>query len=369
MPVITHLSTPAEGFVSRLSENEDIPTGELIQICAEFQRGDEDTGVWPEKMRKDYIDSLLRGYPTGVTMLVKPPGATHTTKWMILDGANRARALRDFMTDVFPTHGRTGEERKVFSELTAEEQARMKNQQIFIQQVRVTRTDPVNVIADLFQRVNTKVCRLAQGELIKAHGWLRNVPTIELAKSLVGGKWNTVITDEIPEWVVRTRERWQELFPAGTNGARETKRCNNLATMCGLIISALMEDIGLLDSDYRSMQRYLIPGQQITAAEATTLSRHFSKFLEIIAQIPEVHTVISSQCGMPKKKKMFPLWGFIIENRMTPQFTQKLIAFYTDIQENTALLLDYNTILCLGGDSHITNNKLTQVYNLINSFS
>ena len=116
MPHINTLNTTAIAFIGRLSENPDLPTGELIQICGEFQRGDEDTGVWPTPMKRAYIDSLLKGYPTGVTMIVKPPGASHTTKWMILDGANRARALRDFMNDKFTTAGETKEDKKKFWE-------------------------------------------------------------------------------------------------------------------------------------------------------------------------------------------------------------------------------------------------------------
>ena len=365
MPQINTLNTTAIAFIGRLSENEELPTGELIQICGEFQRGDEDTGVWPTPMKRAYIDSLLKGYPTGVTMIVKPPGASHTTKWMILDGANRARALRDFMNDKFTTSGETKEDRKKFSQLNTETRVVMQQRAVHIQEIRITRDDPVDIIADLFSRINTKICPLKPGELIKAHGWLKNIPIIETAKGLVGGRWHGHM-EEIPAWIQTICTSWHELFPPGTHGERETKRCSNLATMCGMIVSSIEEDIVLLDSDYKKLKRHLTPENSISTELATRLTARFTNFLNIMSNIPNVHDIMPSQCGMPKKKKCFPIWGFIIGERMTNIFRERLIQFYTDIQNDSNLKAAYEQILSRGGDSHITLNKLNAVYNLIN---
>ena len=62
MPNISTTSQSYQEFVSRLSTTEDsnFPEGERIKVCAEFQRGDDETGIWGLKMKQDLIDSLLQ---------------------------------------------------------------------------------------------------------------------------------------------------------------------------------------------------------------------------------------------------------------------------------------------------------------------
>ena len=76
---------------------------------------------------------------------------------MILDGANRARALRDFMNDKFTTSGETKEDRKKFSQLNTETRVVMQQRAVHIQEIRITREDPVDIIADLFSRINKNI--------------------------------------------------------------------------------------------------------------------------------------------------------------------------------------------------------------------
>ena len=71
---------------------------------------------------------------------------------------------------------------------------------------------------------------------------------------------------------------------------------------------------------------------------------------------------------MPKKTKIFIIWGAIVTDRMTPDFTLKVINFYNAIQEDEELMEVYDNTLSGGGDGHTTRSKLENVINLINTY-
>ena len=187
MPTTQTSTQSIRDFIRRLNttQNVELPEGDRIKVCAAFQRGDDTTGVWPARMKRALINSILLGHPIGTIMLVKPAGASNTTNHYILDGGNRSRVIRDFLEDKFPITTENG--KKLYSELSECIKAEFANKQLSIMEIRILRSDPNDTIARMFTNLNTMILALKDGELIKAHGWQGDIPIIELAKRLVGG--------------------------------------------------------------------------------------------------------------------------------------------------------------------------------------
>lgn len=150
-----------------------------VEIESDFQRGDEETGVWSKNQKQRFIDSLQSKYPTGILTFVKDhkSATSYNNPWKVLDGGNRLRAIRDFKYNKF-----SDIKGKYFSDLTPHENAEFNTIIIPCQWLTIERTDPPDTIAEMFCRLNTSAKPLSHGELFKAHGWKQNVWEIEIAK-------------------------------------------------------------------------------------------------------------------------------------------------------------------------------------------
>ena len=369
MPVNTQTCTTNRQFIDRL--RDDYPyEGDGIQIAADFQRGDEETGVWSPTLKREYIDSLINGYPVGPTMLIKPAGSATHNKWMILDGGNRARALRDFFDDKFKTKGETASEKKLFSELDIATREKLKQSPLYLIQVRVTRQDPDDIVAELFTRINTRIAPLKDGELIKALGWQNDRVLIQTAKMIIGHPWFN--PENITEEDIRIkdcREKFHNIFPPGKNGARETKRCDNLAIIIGYIVSSITDDINNFDKKFNKLKNYLTKDYQFSEDDKNKFYKRMDILFDILENIPNsaIAKLIPSQCGMPARIKIFPIWGIIIRHNMTEEFKNKTIQFYQILENNIELRAQLDVILTANGDNHMNTNKLDNVKNLINA--
>ncbi len=369
MPKNTQTSTTNQQFVEQLNENYAFE-GDGIQIAAEFQRGDEETGVWSLSLKREYIDSLLNGYPVGPTMLIKPAGCAHHNKWMILDGGNRARALRDFFNNKFKTKGETPGDKKFFKDLDVETREKLKHAPLYLIQVRITRTDPDDIVAELFTRINTKITPLKDGELIKALGWQNDREIIQTSKMLIGQPWFNAenINDENTK-IKNCRERFHKIFPAGKNNSRETKRCDNLAMMCGYIVSSITNNLNKFDKRFPRLKNYLKKEYTFTEEDQKTFYTRMNTLCDILESMNDtcLHKLFPSQCGMPSRIKIFPIWGLIITDNMTHEIKSKIIAFYQKLETNIELREQLAAILSANGDNHMNTNKLENVKNLINT--
>lgn len=376
MPYITQLTQPIQQFVHRLNttnNNDSMPEGEKIKVCAAFQRGDDHTGVWNLKMQRKLVESILMGFPIGSIMLVKAWGAANSTNHFILDGGNRSRAMRDFMSGNFSiayVEEDGSKTFKTFEELPVEIQAKFKNTNLHLQQIRVLREDPPDTVARMFTNTNTLILSLKDGELIKAHGWMGNIPIIELAKRLIGEPWEYEVSGEWGDIIDEIRENWYQTFPGGgADGTkRETKRCDNIAMMCGFILSSITSSLSLFTKKFDKIKNHLTPENIITEVQKEKLLSNFTKFIATINAIDNNNDLFKRECGMPKKTKIFIIWGAIVTDRMTPDFTLKVINFYNAIQEDEELMEVYDNTLSGGGDGHTTRSKLENVINLINSY-
>ena len=243
-------------------------TGNGITIESSFQRGDEETGVWTSKFKKSYIDSLQKGYPSGILTFVKDNKSSTSPldPWKVLDGGNRLRTIRDYLDDKF-----TDENDKIFSELLPDDRANFNAILVPCQEITIEQKDPDNTIATMFIRLNTKSNPLKHGELFKAHGHRSDVIEIEIAKKIIGTSYwlstfnepnftgftftpltladsTSTITIQGVD-ITNIRRLWCQTF----SEIKESNRCDSLAMMIGYIISARTSNFTLFDKKYDNM--------------------------------------------------------------------------------------------------------------------
>ena len=130
MPRTSHTTFSIQEFVNKIKGGDHIAPHDKISIKAStiFNRGDESEGVWSKKMKQDYIDSIMNGYPIGQISLVKDYG-NHSSPWLIIDALNRARTLRDLLSNKF-TVPHNLERGVLFGDLPISIQEEFKNKRL-----------------------------------------------------------------------------------------------------------------------------------------------------------------------------------------------------------------------------------------------
>jgi len=329
---------------------------EKIEIESDFQRGDEETGVWSKQNKVLYIDSLQKSFPTGIFTFVKD----HTSiSWKVIDGGNRMRAVRDFKDNKFQDlRG------KKFSDLTAEERADFNTITIPCLWLTIEQTDLPETISTMFKRLNTSSKSLSQGELIKAHGWKKNCESIELAKKLVGDKWVSGFEEKDNE-VSAIRDKWCEVFST----LEETTRCDNLAMMLGYVISAKVNNFVAFDKRYKKLLPHMSNKNCSTSLSPQEKINIYSKlnlFLEVIKQLDskDGFQVIK---GMPSQRYVGPIWKYVCEGKLTTAIASKIIVFHNEhYAKSSEVKRIYKSILGQTGETGKT--KITAAQKYIESF-
>ena len=332
--------------------------GDRIIIESDFQRGDEETGVWSLKQQQKYIDSQQRFYPSGILTFVKDRiGATsYNEPWLILDGANRFRALRDYLLDKYADENETR-----FSDLTPEAQANFKTIQIPCQWITIQRDDSPGIIADMFCRLNTSAKPLSQGELFKAHGHRGDIWELELAKKIIGDTWSSNF-NLLDQEINALCGKWREVFGC----VNETKRCDNLAMMVGYLLSAKEGSFEYFDKRYDRLKDKLSePNQVPSLDDVDKICTKINIFLDIMKEIYHVDIFGKPTKGIPSQSKIAPVWKKICDNTMDDVFKSKMIRFYNRLNNNINLLIKYKGILTDGGNGETTTGKLERVFELI----
>lgn len=344
---------------TRYKNHETFGREQSIVISSDFQRGDEETGVWSLKSKQNYIDSLMKQFPTGIFTLVKDH-ERGSEPWKVLDGGNRMRAVRDYMDDVFQNVN--GDK---YSALSPQDTANFNTIMIPCQWLTIEHNDPSNTIAEMFCRLNTSAKPLSQGELIKAHGWKKNCWEIEISKHLVGDTWKTnIINDE----VMNIRQKWCAIFGL----LQETKRCDTLAVMLAYIVSAKMNSFDMFDKRYRKHEKFLTETTEPSTDETERIYEKLNLFLDIISKIGPKNKLIGRITkGIPSQAKIAPIWKPICERTLSTDndFQEKIIRFYTvHANNNPEVMTQYTRILTQGGDNKTTFSKINQVHEYIRSF-
>ena len=350
------------GLFKRVENPEnDIDFGERIEISSDFQRGDEETGVWNTKAKQAYINSLELNYPTGLISIVKPHinGGSHPYK--VLDGGNRVRAIRDFMNNKFDVDGlyfsaepNIGEDRR----------AKLKYTCVALQTIRLERDDPETTISEMFTRLNTSSVPLKPGELIKSHGWLKKKKIIEMAKYFVGDTWETEYSNDV---ILLIRSAWIKVFCGDDpSKLKEGRRCDSLAMMCAFIVSSITGDFATFDKRYDSLKYHL--DIELTSEHVLVIADKITQFLNIMkeAYTRDIFSVVTN--GMPSRKMVAPVWYKICDGTMTPELQNKMKRFYKAILENEELKNDYFRVRDKGSNGETSAGKMGDIISMINKW-
>ena len=347
--------------------NKDVAESDRIEISSDFQRGDEETGVWGLKDKQLYISSLLMKFPTGIICIIKSHLAgrvgNRTLMFKVLDGGNRCRAIRDFMLNKFPLeNGSYYQSKGDYSFIDIELRHEFNALHIPIQNIILERGDPESTIADMFTRLNTSAVPLSSGELIKSHGWLKDKSVIEMAKLFVGDTWTTTYTNEL---VTCVSQRWNEVFGSKKKMLKEGKRCDSMAMMCGYFISAHKSNFALFDKRYEKLVNYL--DINLTPRDIKNICTKINEFLDLMDVVYSAGLFGSITQGIPSKKHVSPVWKKICEGDMTPDLSNNMKRFYKAAEEDEALTIKY--IGMLGGNGETGNNKIRNIISMINEWA
>ena len=348
------------------TEEKSEPRGDDILIAKEFQRGDEKTGIWTKRDKTCFLDSIKEGFPVGILTFVKNCGGAHHSPWMILDGANRARTLRDFLNGNI-TDGKS----KKFDELGAEEKAKFKTRTVPCEWVRIERGDHPDIIAKMFCRLNTSATPLSQGELIKARGWLNNVPIIELAKHFTGW-YNTFerpdeycLTQNDVELIYKLKDIWDKCI----GKISETKRCDNLAMFCGYIISAFTGQFNLFDKRFEKLSPYF--QSEWTEENFQKVKKaiiHLINIMHKIGKDTKLNTIFKINKGLIPKAHIAPIWYAIITNFAECPM-EKIVEFYRGTTIDSWAQAELKKILKKGGNNEMGLSKMQNALRYINENS
>ena len=159
--------------------------GRLI-VESEFHR----KLVWKLEQKSRFIESIILNFPL-------PPFYVHETrdgKYIIVDGAQRTDALHEFVNNKFKLKGLLtlpNLNGKNLSELKGEFQVKIEDKRIILYVLRPS--VPMQVIYDLFNRINTGGTRLGHQEvrhcifLGKATTLLKELSETEIFKNAIDG--------------------------------------------------------------------------------------------------------------------------------------------------------------------------------------
>ena len=341
------------------------PTSERIKISSDFQRGDEETGVWNRQSQRRFIDSLRKKYPVGMITLVKEHGSatSYQDPYKVLDGGNRLRAIRDYMSNKF-----TDQDGIYYKDLDPLTQAQLRTLHIPCQSITIERNDPPDTIANMFTRLNTTAKKLSEGELFKARGWRGNNWVIEVAKQIIGMPWEsdydsaiTVQDQPFPAWI---RERWISIF----GPLEETKRCDNIAMLVGYILSATKSNFKLFDKRYDNLKAHLpLPGQNPTEKEVEDICNKLDKFLSIMNNIYDRDIFGSLTKGMPSKSKIAHIWYTICRDTMTNNLEKKIVEFYEAYLDDSEVRKEFGEV-ARSGDGWIPAAKMGRLIEFIENW-
>jgi hypothetical protein len=341
--------------------DEDIDNGEKIEVSSDFQRGDEETGVWSLDAKRDYINSLELNYPTGLISIVKPLINGSSTPYKVLDGGNRVRAIRDFMNNKFSVGGLWYSKSEPESNIGVRRQESLKHTCLAFQTISIERSDPDTTISEMFTRLNTSSVPLKPGELIKSHGWLKNKPVIEMAKYFIGDTWETEYSNDV---IMFIRSEWVKVFCGGDpTKLREGKRCDSMAMICAFIVSSITGDFTNFDRRYDSIKEHL--DIELTPEQMLVFANKITTFLDIMKEIytRDIFSIITN--GIPSRKMVAPVWYKICDGSMTPELEGKMKRFFKTMLENNQLKMDYLSLRDKGSNGETNIGKMGKIIALI----
>ena len=390
MPRTRYLQQTIREFIDRINSVEGIAPQDTISISLStvFNRGNEENGVWSRNMKRDYINSIFSGFPCGQICLVRDYGNAmngYSSPSLILDGANKSRALRDFIADRFTIpYGPEGQEvNTLFSSLPEDVKANFMATQLSISRTEVTRNDPTSSIATMFTRLNTRQVPLSQGELIKAYSWLKNLTIPELAKHIIGGEmWAPHISQGLTQGepynrcsainnnmhqITALKTQWAN-SPLGELGERA--RLDNIALLCGMIIAIQQNNIYYYDKRFDRLEEHL--GAELNAQQVRNIIEDLSLFVSVMTNCYHNSIFGSTQKGMPSKKFTVYIMEPIVNSDLTDTERNlelnRLSTYFTYIRSDLNALTRFRQICSSGGNNEVAQSKFAMVRQEVNDY-
>ncbi len=389
MPTTRYTTQPIQDFVKRITGYDGMAPHEGISISRStiFNRGDDANGVWSISMKRDYIDSLLKGYPCGMICLVRDYGNAmngYNAPSLILDGANKSRALRDFLWDKFtiPFTGEEEESPKLFSQLPETIKASFKTTNLSLCETQIRRGEN-SAIAAMFTRLNTKQVPLSQGELIKAYSWRKDHIIPELAKNIIAGPiWNRHISEGVTHGseyenhiaitqninlLHQLQRKWAQ-SPLGVLG--ESTRLDNIALLCGMIVAIDQKNIYFYDKRFDRLEGHL--SDSLTSERVSEILMILEVFVEIMARIYDKSIFGTLKKGMPSRKfasyVIYPLINGEINMEQRRNEIQNLIKYFKHLRSDSDALIRFKGIVSFGGNNENSNSKFARVKSEIDNY-
>lgn len=333
---------------------------DIIKVESQFQRGDEETGVWSTSAKQNYIDSLFKEYPTSIITFVKQEDTEDP--WLVLDGGNRIRALRDFMDDKY-VRVQDDLVHEIYTNHSEEDKATFRNINIPCQWITIESSDPPDTICEMFTRLNMTGVKLSEGELIKAHGWKCDIWEIELAKSIIHWGWQSSGVDFSDINIQELKEIWKNVI----GDIKETRRCDGLATMVGFIVSAKTKKMITFDKRYKILKNeFDAPGTTPGTEQLNTIYSKIKTYLDIIGTVYSKKLFGDIKNGFISKKRSAPIWKYVCESDDEAIIPLDMITkFYKIALENDIVANQYETILNKGGNGEATKTRLESIHNFV----
>lgn len=396
MPTTVYDNMTVKQLVEKINGGDNMAPHDKISIKAStiFNRGDEETGVWKNDMKVDYIDSIMSGYPCGQICLVRDYGNAmnnYSAPSMILDGANKCRAIRDFLANKFKfVQGKT---KVLFKDLTIIEQQKLLNTKLATCKTEITREDSVNSITEMFTRLNTKQVGLSHGELLKAFCWRKIYVIPELAKHIIGGpKWAPHLTSGLHEdesypihqeiienndKIIELQQKWAA-SPMGN--LCETNRLDSVALVCGMMISSVEKNIKFFDKKFKVLESKL--PLEITSDQVSNILDDLLQFVNIITSLAccfdgelKKNAIFGKvNMGLPSASRIVYLFTIIINNdgksdedqlKLVDNWKSYFIWLSTDANSRE----NFIAICRTGGDNHASGRKFDRIQAAVSNFA
>ena len=336
MPIKEIRTMPYSALYNMLHREEILITSD----SCDFQRGGED-GVWSKKKKQEFIKSLNKKFPIGSITLVR-----YKDKWLVLDGGNRCRALRDFRNNKFEVNF-DGESVK-YEDITFKD--RLLEIQIVCEQIELQEHEPDTLISDMFIALNLGSTKLCDGELLKAIGWNDTKQVINVAKLFIQDKWNTPYKNKK---VNPLRKNWQEVF----GEIKESNRYKMLENFVKLILSSLKDDFDCFDKSYNYYNSFLNEEYDLT-----NVFKHINTLTDIMRSLPDNIEIFGKKKGFPPKNKIAVIWYLVIKDKT------EHISYFEYICTHEAERNVYLKLLNSDGDNHTGTLKIEKVVTHIETF-
>lgn len=342
---------PLEILCKNLTNPDSV---DAITLAPEYQRGNEESGVWNKNQKTLFIDSLIKSFPFGNLTFIRTEG---DRTMQALDGANRCRAMRDYLQNKFPNNEKkyykklNRDEPNTFQYLDSETRAKLTNKLINCEIVTIEENDPPNTIGNMFIRLNNTGTKLSQGELINAVDYKNNIKLINLAKSIIDG-WSN--TSEIGN---NLNTKWNNVF--GKKLSRTT-RATTLALTVGFACAFSSKQFKLFDNRYAKIESELF--KEITDDTINNTIELFNEFLDICQEIhrdniEKLFGKISSN-GMPNRRDIAPVVYCMLEDDYNKD---NLVKIFKIICQDNVKLNEYVSQVTKGSNSETSKTKMQEI--------